>query len=216
MIRPDCARLVVVPMKDPSRAKTRLGEVLDPSRRARLAVTLFKLTLQRLGRAQGAVTHGFDIATVTASPAIARLARDAGIAVIDERSADGLNAAVTLAADWAALRGYASLGVLPGDLAAPTLGDLLRLLDRPAAPDLAVVCASADGGTNALILPLPARMRFRYGQGSFRAHLAEAGAAGLHTLAPALGSLRHDVDRREDLLGFSLLHHAPMTVEARP
>ena len=202
------ARLVVVPMKDPSRAKTRLGEVLDPVRRAQLAVTLFQQTLRQLARAQRLATHHFELATVTASPAIAEIARATGLAVIDEGAAGDLNAAVTLAAIWATQRGYASLAVLPGDLASPSLEDLRQLLDRRA--DQTVICSSLDGGTNALLVPLPSCIRFRYGPGSFQAHLHEMRGAALQPLTPALTSLRHDVDRREDLLEFS---RTPMTVE---
>lgn len=209
-------RLVVVPMKDPSDAKTRLSDVLDPARRAGLAIRLFRQTLQRLTEVQAIAQHRFDIATVTASPAIAAIAESTGISVIDEGQPGGLNAAIARAADLAGLRGYASMTVLPGDLAAPTLGDLRRLLDREDAPDQVVICPSTDGGTNALMLPLPVRMRFRYGPDSFRAHADQARAAGLGVVTPRLDSLRHDVDRRENLQRFPLLWSRPQQTEAHP
>lgn len=209
-------RLVVVPMKDPSDAKTRLSDVLDPARRADLATRLFCQTLQCLSKVQALVQHRFDIATVTASPTIAALAKNAEISVIHEGSPGGLNAAVSCAAHLASLRGYTSLAVLPGDLAAPTLPDLLQLLDRDDAPGQAVICPSSDGGTNALILPLPAKMRFRYGPGSARGHAGEARAAGLRVLTPRLESLRHDVDRRENLARIPLLWPQAPQNEVRP
>lgn len=209
-------RLVVVPMKDPAEAKTRLSDVLDPARRAGLAIRLFRQTLQRLDEVQATVQHRFDIATVTASPAIAALAENAGVSVIDEGQPRGLNAAIAHAAYLAALRGYLSMAVLPGDLAAPEPGDLRRLLDREIAPDQVVICASTDGGTNALMLPLPVRIRFRYGPGSFQAHADEARAAGLRVVTPRLDSLRHDVDRRENLQRFPLLWPRPQQTQVHP
>lgn len=209
-------RLVVVPMKDPLDAKTRLSDVLDPARRAGLAIRLFRQTLQRLAEVQVTARYPFDIATVTASPAIATLAESLGASVIDEGHPGGLNAAIAHAADLAARRDYLSLAVLPGDLAAPAPGDLRRLLDRECATDQVVICASTDGGTNALMLPLPARMRFRYGPGSFRAHADAARAAGLRVVTPRLDSLRHDVDRRENLQRFPLLWPRPQQPEVRP
>ncbi len=210
------ARLVVVPMKDPALAKTRLGAVLPAARRARLASLLFTRVLHRLQRAQADATHPFEIATVTASPAIAELARGLGVRVIPEGATGGLNAAIRQAAGWAVLRGHHGMAVLPGDLAAPTQRDLLALLNRPVDPDRVVICASADGGTNALLLPLPARMDFHYGPGSFVAHCAAARAAGLDPETPALASLRHDIDRQEDLSAL-LTHPTRATLaEVRP
>lgn len=204
--RPLPPRLVVVPMKDPARAKTRLGGTLSAARRATLAQILFSLTLQRLERIRRTAQHGFDIATVTSSPLIASHARAAGIRVIDEGPAQDLNAAIADAADWAHRAGYAAMAVLPGDLAQPLPADLLTLLDRPAYPAQAVICESSDGGTNALLLPLPVPIAFHYGPDSFRAHLAAAQRAGLDVLTPQLDSLRHDIDRGEDLA-----HLAPHT-----
>lgn len=194
------SRLVVVPMKDPVDAKTRLGDALPADRRAALAETLFALTLQRLARIRWAARHGFDIATVTASPQIAARAHAAGVIVIEQGLLPGLNAAVTDAADWAHEAGYAALAILPGDLAAPSPADLLALLDQPANAGQAVICESSDGGTNALMLPLPAGMGFHYGTGSFKAHLAAAQRAGLNPQTPRLASLHHDVDRYQDLI----------------
>lgn len=196
-----CARqLVTIPMKDPAAAKTRLGSALDPAHRAALTETLFALTLQRLMRIRKTARHRFDIATVTPSPQIADRARAAGIAAIEQGPLPGLNAAVAYAADWAHQAGYAAMAILPGDLAAPSSADLLTLLDRPANAAQAVICEASDGGTNALILPLPARMDFHYGPDSFKAHLAAMRRAGLNALHLHLASLRHDVDRHQDLI----------------
>lgn len=197
---PPARLLVVVPMKDPAQAKTRLSGTLSPARRADLARTLFALTLQRLARVRRSARHRFDIATVTASPQIAAQAQAAGMQVIDQGPQPGLNAAIAQAAALAQRAGYAAMAVLPGDLAQPAPADLLALLDRPAHPSRVLLCESSDGGTNALLLPLPARMGFCYGPGSFRAHRASARAAGLTPITLALDSLRHDIDCGADLM----------------
>lgn len=216
MTHPSATRLVVVPMKDPAHAKTRLSDILDPAHRAGLAISLFKRTLSRLSSAKADSRHGFDVATVTASPAIAAIARSMNVAVIKEGQPRDLNAAVQLAAEVAAKQGYHDLVVLPGDLAAPTQPDLLHLLDRDTCTGHVVLCASTDGGTNALLLPLPARIRFRYGPASFQAHRNEAQKAGLGTTELGLESLRHDVDRRENLLRFPALYADLLSAEVHP
>lgn len=198
-------RLVVVPMKDPSAAKTRLGPELDPAERAALALGLFKANLRRLLAARGASRRGFDLAVVTRSAQIAALAEEFGVLAIREQAASSLSEAAEEAADWAAAQGYNSICLLPADLAAPAQADLLALLDGA---DEAALCPSADGGTNALLLPLPCPIAFAYGPDSFAAHLAAMKAAGLTPRLPQLESLRHDVDRLEHLTspppGFAL------------
>lgn len=203
-------RLVVVPMKDPCQAKTRLGPELGPAERAALALGLFKVNLRRLRAAQAASRRGFDLAVVTRSPLVAALAEEAGALAIREQAARSLSEAAEEAADWAAAQGYGSLCLLPADLAAPRQADLLALLDSP---DEAALCPSADGGTNALLLPLPRPIAFAYGPGSFAAHLAALRAAGLHPRLPALESLRHDVDHLEHL---AILPQGVFAPELRP
>jgi 2-phospho-L-lactate guanylyltransferase len=204
-------KLVVIPMKDPQLAKTRLagpkakgtsaimGGGLDDDSRAALAASLFSNLLIQLLRLKSHCRHGFDIATVTASAEIARRARHCGINVIAEGQILGLNNALNLAADWATQRGYRSLAVLPGDLARPQRHDLQQLLDRPENGREAVICTAKDGGTNALLLPLPVRIGFCYGENSGQSHRTALLQAGLRVRMPVLDSLRHDIDRPEDL-----------------
>ena len=219
-------RLVVIPMKDPRLGKTRLGKTrlgttrlgkinlagpkaagvpgetsagLENTARAALSIGLFDNLVTQLLRLRPLCRHGFDLATVTASATIATRARQAGIGVIDEGRTLGLNQALQLAAEWAGQSGYQSLAVLPGDLARPLVPDLQALLDRPADPGEAVLCPAKDGGTNALLLPLPLKIGFSYGENSSHSHREALLRAGLRVWMPALTSLKYDVDRPEDL-----------------
>ncbi|MEM9903103.1 MAG: 2-phospho-L-lactate guanylyltransferase [Pseudomonadota bacterium] len=184
--------LIVVAMKDPGAAKTRLCARLGPAERRRLALTLFDRTLCVLG----AVRRRLDveIAVVTPSPDIAGRAMRAGAHVIGEDQAAGLNAAAARAARWAEAAGHTRLCLLPADIAAPDPRDIAQLIataEETAAP---VLCPAHDGGTNALVLPLPAGLAFRYGPGSAKRHAAVARAAGFDPILLPLQSLREDVD----------------------
>ncbi|MFW8595223.1 2-phospho-L-lactate guanylyltransferase [Cribrihabitans neustonicus] len=197
-------RLVVIPMKDPSRAKTRLGTALDANARAALALALFNATVTHLRAALDLLPEGqVEIAVVTSSPLISRLVQAMGLQLIAETpaetGADGLSAALETAAGWAAARGYAALCILPGDLAAPEPADLARLLSHDLSGGQAVLCPASDLGTNALLVPLPCPFRFRYGVKSAVAHRQAAEAAGLCPVMLPLDSLRADVDTVEDL-----------------
>lgn len=213
MTRAPCPELlVVIPMKDPAAAKTRLGPALAAAARADVAVELFRAVLRMLQALQPLSARGFAIATVTRSARIEALAREAGIAVIAEPEPPSLPAAAAAAAREAAARGHRAICLLPGDLAAPAPADLLRVLDHPIGPGTAqdaVICPSADGGTNAFLLPLPCPVRFAYGPHSFEAHLRGVRRAGLRPLALPLESLRHDVDRLEHLAALTRFRPPP-------
>ncbi|MGR3760078.1 2-phospho-L-lactate guanylyltransferase [Roseobacteraceae bacterium NS-SX3] len=193
-------RLAVIPMKDPSRAKTRLATTLAPQEREALARGLFRATITRLKKAAAMLPEGAaDLAVVSNSPVIARIAKQAGLICIGDNDPGTLSLAVEAAADWAAANGYEALCVLPGDLADPSPEDLAQLLAYPLDGTRAVLCPATDLGTNALLVPLPCPFAFAYGQKSLIAHRRAAEAAGLCPVVLPLDSLRVDIDTAEDL-----------------
>jgi len=192
--------LVVVPMKDPAKAKTRLGAVLSGPMRANLAVDLFTATIRHVQNAGRHVAwRPVDIAAVTGSSEIAGIACTQGITVIDDNGAPTLSLAVEMAAGWAHTKGYDALCVLPGDIAAPEHEDLVQVLSHRLDKHQAVLCPSNDLGTNAFLISLPCPIRFSYGPASFLVHHRLCDAAGLHPVVLPLESLRFDVDTLLDL-----------------
>lgn len=192
--------LVVVPMKDPADAKTRLGLVLSGPMRANLAVDLFSATIRHVQMAGRHIAwRAVDIAVVTSSSEIAGIARTLGITVIDDNGAPALSLAVEVAAGWAETRGYDALCVLPGDIAAPTQQDLVQVFSHRLDKHQAVLCPSNDLGTNAFLISLPCPIRFSYGPASFLVHHRQCDAAGLCPVVLPLESLRFDVDTLLDL-----------------
>lgn len=186
--------LIVVPMKDPAFSKTRLRATLNDTERARLARLLYRRTLDMLCAAQQ--NCGFDLAVVTASDEAAYLAKQRQVAVIDETGPEDLSKAVGQAAVWACAQGYARMGIIPADLAAPDQADLARLLSSKATVS---VSPSVDLGTNALLVSPPDVIGFHYGPGSARKHLRAGGAAGVDAVLMPLESLRFDIDTSDGL-----------------
>lgn len=192
------ATLVVVPMKDPRLAKTRLRDTLDAAERTRFARHLFERTLRLLIDLRKEAPGLFDIAVVTGHAGIAKRATALGLRAIAERSGATLNDAVTDAAAAARTEGYKRLCILPADLAAPDPDDVRRLLTQKLEKGV-VLCPSRDLGTNALLVSPPDAVPFAYGPGSFRAHHAAAEQAGLAARVLPLESLRWDIDSSADL-----------------
>jgi 2-phospho-L-lactate guanylyltransferase len=181
--------LITVPMKEPSRSKTRLANALSEDEREILVRFLYRRTLAFLGPI--AARTGAVLSVVTSSETAASIARDAGYWVIPEPEGCDLSQAVTEAAIWARQRVFAALCVLPADLVAPKETDVLRLLSSEA--DV-TICPSLDRGTNALLVSPPGAMRFRFGPQSALRHLEEAEDKGLRGVIMPMESLRFDLD----------------------
>ncbi|MBL1435221.1 MAG: 2-phospho-L-lactate guanylyltransferase [Rhodobacteraceae bacterium] len=178
--------LFIVPMKDPALAKTRLSEVLTDGVRARLAMALFRRTLDFLAEAQPDV----DVLVVSESEVIEAEVKGFFLRQVST----GLSEAVTEGAAWAVAEGYAAICVLPADLADPSAEDLARLLALGAGISIA---PAHDGGTNALLVSPPDAISFHYGKGSCLAH--QRAAAGRPCTIIPLESFRYDIDTSDDL-----------------
>lgn len=184
--------LVLVPMKRPDASKSRLSGALGDDERRALALRLFRQTLDVLAAARQ--DAAFDVAVVTGSDEVASLCGSA--AVFNDPPQGGLNAALSHGAERAVALGYDRLCILPADLAAPEVADIVALLQSPG--DV-IICPSSDGGTNALLLSPPAAIPLAYGPASAAHHAEAARAAGLIPHRISLGSLRLDVDTSECL-----------------
>lgn len=181
--------LISVPMKDPAKSKTRLAHALDPRARARLACLLYRRTLDVL--AQVVAQTGDTLSVVTCSETAVEIAEEYGVDVLSEPENAGLSHAVHLAAQHALRKGYQRLCIIPADLAAPSLDDLLIFLESSASVTL---CPSTDQGTNALLVSPPDAITFQYGLQSAIRHTKHAQAQGLTTRVVHLESLSFDVD----------------------
>lgn len=190
--------LVVIPMKDPALAKSRLRPVLDDPSRERLARDLFTNTLILLNEIKAA-GMAFDIAVITASQNIAAIAQDFGAALIDETIVCGLNIAAGRAAIYAKDGGWDRLCILPADLAKPDADELTRFLSYHLETPSVVICPSTDLGTNALLVSPPDSITFAYGPLSFHQHCRLADEAGIVANILPFPSLRADLDSPADL-----------------
>ncbi len=196
----------VLPVKAWSEAKRRLSPVLSAGEREGLA----RAMLDDLLDAVAAAPSVAGALAVTADGAAASYLEKAGCEVLAEPRR-GLNRALGTAAEELARRGAATMLVLPIDLPLVTPDDLEELcarhLDdlggggsgrqRPAA--VTVAPDRFRSGTNALVCSPPGCIPFRFGDGSFHAHLREAERAGAVRSSLSLANLGLDVDHPDDL-----------------
>jgi 2-phospho-L-lactate guanylyltransferase len=184
---------IIVPHRGLAAAKTRLAPVLDDGERVALAR---RLLIQVLGVAHAACG---DVVVITPSEALEPLVVAAGARLVVQRGL-GLNAGLEQARQEAIADGVTTLVILHGDLPNLTTDDVAALFDAlPGAEGVAIAPDRAESGTNALALRPPDAIAFRFGAGSFAAHLAEAEAARTSLVEVHRPGLAFDLDTPADL-----------------
>lgn len=193
--------VLVVPVKDARRGKTRLADVLEPAARAALVRAMALDTVEGvLGAERVArvvvVTADPEVATTAAAlPRVRVLPEPA--ASVDDRGWHALNRAV--AAGVAAARAEAPaapVGVLLGDLPGLDPDELDAALAAAEAHPLAVLPDAEATGTTLLTATHGTTLHPRFGGGSAAAH---AGAGHVVLDLPDASTLRYDVDVPADL-----------------
>ncbi|HWK79109.1 MAG TPA: 2-phospho-L-lactate guanylyltransferase [Thermomicrobiales bacterium] len=178
----------VIPLRDGRHGKSRLAPGFDEGRRAAMIATMGRhvadvaLASPSVG---GVLVVTRDVAYVEG------LLADRDVTVIAQpETVLGLNGALSLGRTWAmADPGSNGMLVLHADLPLLAVEDIEEIVDQAASPgDLVIAADRHHVGTNALLMRWersdPATMRradafrFRFGEDSFRAHLAEAANAG--------------------------------------
>ena len=184
---------IIVPHRGLAAAKTRLSPVLDDGEREALAR---RLLVQVLGVAHQACG---DVVVITPSEALEPLVLKAGARLVVQRGL-GLNAGLEQARQEAIADGVTTLVILHGDLPNLTTDDVAALIEAlPVAGGVAIAPDRAGSGTNALALRPPDAIAFRFGAGSFDAHLAAAAEAGTALVEVHRPGLAFDLDTPADL-----------------
>lgn len=198
----------LVPLKAPTEAKGRLAGLLSAEERAELARVTFRTVAAALSGA------GVPWAVLTPDAVqAADLVAGSGAVIEESPGVRGLSAQLEAALDGAAFAGCYSVLILHADLPLATAENVLLMLDAAGEhPASVTMVESADGGTNAMILPLPRPFALCYGRQSFALHAEAARAAGLSIYSHRSAELALDLDTPGDLralLGDSLGRESP-------
>lgn len=196
--------VAIVPVKPLALAKGRLSTRLSPAQRRRLVLTMLQDVLAALAPVRAIA----KTLVVTADPDVADAAARAGVRIVTERQAQGLNQAVEHGLQQAVRLGATRALVLPADLPFATSDEIARLVAAGAdstRAELAMVPAADGDGTNALLISPPGIITPSFGPGSFLAHLGQALARRVDVRVLHLAGLALDIDRPQDLARLSAL-----------
>ena len=181
----------IIPVKSLARGKTRLAGFLDDADRTELNAAFLDRAL-----ALAAVFPGLNnTIVVSADDLVLDIARSRGAVALSE-TGEGLNPALTQA--MAVARGNRARAVLvmPTDLPLATAEDLLALATTD--HGMAIAADRRGVGTNALCVPTSEDFAFRFGNGSFVAHIDEARISGLNAHIAHCPNLAFDIDTPDD------------------
>lgn len=186
---------IVVLIKEPGTAKTRLAGALPAVERRRLAEACAR-------RALAAALEVAATLAVCGGPGAARLARRAGAGILVEPRPEGQNRAAERGLEAVAARGGTSCLLLSSDLPLVDAGSLRRLLELAEAVEgPVVVAAPALGreGTNALFLRPLGDFELQFGEASLARFAAEAAHRGRVFVVHHEPALALDLDEPDDL-----------------
>lgn len=202
----NAATWVLIPVKPLATAKSRLAEVLAPAERRALVLAMLDDVLEVLSGVDGLA----GIALVGGDAELARhlTGRELRLLVEPEPC---LNTALRAASAELAAAGAERLLILPADIPALDRRAVRALLAVDEQPAVALVAASADGGTNALLLAPPNLLEPAFGAGSCARYRQAAAAVGLTPRLLDLPQVALDIDRPADLLALESLAGAPRT-----
>ncbi len=163
-----------------------------------------RLLVRTLAALRSARSIGRTI-LVSPDPLARELARSAGAEAIDDHGVP-LNEAIRLGLDHATTSGASTALIVPVDLAHVSAIAIDELTEAWRASGAAsAILPALDGGTAALITPLPTSMNLHYGEGSAALHLRELSL--ISSSVQQLNSLlAADLDTPEDLNAVAAVH----------
>jgi len=187
--------MILVPVKNLSHAKQRLASLLDQSCRTELAQAMLFDVLEALA----SWTHRPAVSIVTSDPFAVGLAQRFSFDVIPDNANRSETDAIEMATQICEARGIDSTLVIPGDIPLIQPQELEQIL-KTAPAEGSVLAPAADGrGTNAAFRRPAGLFPLRFGNDSFKPHLAAARATGKACVILSLSGIALDVDSPSDL-----------------
>jgi 2-phospho-L-lactate guanylyltransferase len=187
--------VILIPVKNLSGAKQRLASLLNQASRTELAQAMLHDVVSAVA---GWPAHP-ACALVTADPFAIELAAEYNFEVIPDPANSGETGAIEMATEVCTNRGENSALVLPADIPLIQADELVEIFKHAPAEGSVLVPAADGRGTNAAFRRPANLFPLRFGNDSFKPHLAAAQATGKPCIVLQLPSIGIDIDNPEDL-----------------
>ena len=186
--------MILIPVKNLSTAKQRLAALLDQPSRTDLAQAMLHDVVAALSGAGLS-----DCALVTSDPFALHIAAQYVLEVIPDRENPGETGAIEMATRVCASRGVESTLVLPADIPLIQASEVEQVLASAPSEGCVLVPAADGRGTNAALRRPADLFPLRFGNDSFKPHLAAAHATGKPCKVLHLSGIALDVDTPANL-----------------
>ena len=186
---------LLIPVKNLSHAKQRLGEALDQEHRSLLAEAMLRDVLT----AAAGVADRLDLYLVTGDAHARRLRAEFGFGVIEDTRNESETAAIEMATAWSEERGYDTTVVLPGDVPLTTSAELHRVLDSAPEEGAVFVPAYDRRGSNCILRRPASIIPLRFGDDSFLPHCEAMKKTGKPLVILELPGIGLDIDHPHEL-----------------
>lgn len=187
--------MILIPVKNLSAAKQRLAAVMDQPARTELA----QLMLHDVVGTIAAWPRRPACALVTSDPFALELAQAYDFEIIPDLANPGETGAIEMATQICISRGVDSTLVIPADIPLIQASEIEQILAHAPAEG-SVLAPAADGrGTNAAFRRPANLFPLRFGNDSFKPHLAAAQATGKACIVLQLPGIALDLDNPDDL-----------------
>jgi 2-phospho-L-lactate guanylyltransferase len=189
-------KAILIPVKNPSNAKTRLAGLLTPEERSLLAGSMF----EDVAAAVAMVNNIDCVAIVTSYKPVLDQARNRGWEVVEEDRQTSESESIDQACKVLKDRGFDLVLRLPADIPLVRGEDIEALLAVELRRPGALIVPSRDGtGTNALARTPPDLFPSHFGPNSFSLHRREALRVGSPLVVFENERIALDVDELADI-----------------
>lgn len=187
--------MILIPVKSLANAKQRLASMLDQPTRTLLAQAMLFDVLETLHTCVSPT----EVSVVTSDPFAIELARRFEFQIIPDKANRSETDAIEMATRFCEEQGIDSTLVIPADIPLIQGSEIKRILE--AAPvEGSVLVPAADGrGTNAAFRRPASLFPLRFGNDSFKPHLAAARATDKPCAVISLPGIALDIDNPSDL-----------------
>jgi 2-phospho-L-lactate guanylyltransferase len=187
--------VILIPVKNLAAAKQRLAAMLDQPARTELARTM----LHDVVTALAAWSARPACSLVTSDSFALELARQYDFEVIADPANPGETGAIEMATQICVSRGIDNTLVIPADIPLIQASEVEQILAHAPDPGSVLVPAADGRGTNAALRRPANLFPLRFGNDSFKPHLAAAQATGKPCIVLELPGIALDVDNPQDL-----------------
>ena len=187
--------MILIPVKDLRNAKQRLATVLNQCDRTQLAQAM----VHDLFATLASWDRRPEVAVVTSDPFAVDLASQCDFHIIADDENRSETDAIEKATTFCQTLGVESTLVMPGDIPLVQVSELDQILEAAPAKGTVLVPAMDGRGTNAVLRTPADLFPLRFGNDSFKPHLAAAQATGCPCHIFSLPGIALDIDTAADL-----------------